>query len=239
VGDTFSLRAHNGRPHAFTVDRILSSESDLVAADLLLMNEKEFRSFFGLQKGFATDLAVTVRNPLEMGTIARKIVDLFPDARPITAGEMARTYDAVFDWRGGMILVFFITSLFAFAILVWDKSSGASADERREIGVLKAVGWDTGDVILLKVWESLVLSLLSFVLGVALAYAHIFEGSAFLFSEALKGWSTLYPRFRLVPFVGATEIAVVFALTVVPYGAATLVPSWRSAIVDPDAVMRA
>jgi len=34
-------------------------------------------------------------------------------------------------------------------------------------------------------------------------------------------------------------VSVLFFLTVVPYTFATVVPSWRAATTDPDAVMRA
>ena len=60
-----------------------------------------------------------------------------------------------------------------------------------------------------------------------------------LFEPVLKGWAVIYPEFRLVPFVDAYQIAVLFFLTVVPYTVSTIVPSWRAATIDPDAVMRA
>jgi ABC-type lipoprotein release transport system permease subunit len=131
-----------------------------------------------------------------------------------------------------------MSSLLAFVIFAWEKASGLSAEERREIGILKAIGWETSDVILVKLWEGLVISLLAFLLGVVFAYIHVFFGSAFLFAPALKGWSTLYPDFRLTPSVDPYQIAVLFFLSVVPYAVATMVPSWRAAIVDPDTATR-
>jgi ABC-type lipoprotein release transport system permease subunit len=237
-GDMLSFRAHDGRPRSFVVRAILTPESELVSADLILMSEKSFRDFFGLSRPYVTDLAVSVKNPQELATIARKISELLPETRPVIRDEMAHTYDAVFDWRGGIVIVLFMTSLLAFAILAWDKASGISAEERREIGILKAIGWETSDVILMKVWEGLVVSLLSFLSGILLAWLHIFSGKSFLFAQALKGWSTLYPVFRLAPFVSPAQVALLFFLTVVPYTVATMLPSWKSAIVDPDAVMR-
>ena len=49
--------------------------------------------------------------------------------------------------------------MLAFAILAWDKASGLSAEEKREIGILKAIGWETGDIIRMKLWESLLIAL--------------------------------------------------------------------------------
>jgi ABC-type lipoprotein release transport system permease subunit len=129
-------------------------------------------------------------------------------------------------------------AVIAFVILAWDKASGLSSDERREIGILKGIGWETSDVIAMKFWEGAVISLSSFSLGIILAYIHVFFASSALFEPALKGWSVLYPEFRLVPHMDPLQIATLFFLTVVPYTVSTIVPSWRAATIDPDTVMR-
>jgi ABC-type lipoprotein release transport system permease subunit len=59
-----------------------------------------------------------------------------------------------------------------------------------------------------------------------------------LFEPALKGWSVIYPRFRLTPFINPYQVSTLFFLTIIPYTVATIVPAWRAATVDPDAVMR-
>ena len=137
-----------------------------------------------------------------------------------------------------MMIVILFGALLAFAILAWDKASGLSLDEKREIGVLKAIGWETSDVILMKFWEGMTISLSSFLSGIILAYFHVFLTSSVLFEPALKGWAVLYPQFKLTPFIDASQIVTLFFLTVVPYTVATIVPSWRAATVDPDSVMR-
>jgi ABC-type lipoprotein release transport system permease subunit len=71
-----------------------------------------------------------------------------------------------------------------------------------------------------------------------MAYLHIFVAYAFLFEPVLKGWSVLYPNFRLTPYVDGYQLATLFFLTVLPYTVVTIIPSWRSATIDPDAVMR-
>ena len=237
-GDMMSFNLHNGSFRVFTVDDVISPESELVSADLVLLSEGDFRDVFGLPRTHATDLVVKVRNPKELGTIARKVTELLPDTRPIIRDEMVRTYDSVFDWRGGIVIVLLMMALLAFVILAWEKASGLSADEKREIGVLKAIGWETSDVITVKAYEGLLVSFFSFTLGVLLAYLHVFFFSARLFAPALKGWSVLYPDFRITPYIDPYQVAVLFFLTVVPYTVATIVPSWRAAIVDPDSVMR-
>jgi ABC-type lipoprotein release transport system permease subunit len=237
-GDFLTLMTYARVPLFLRVGRLLDSSSELLAADTMLLAETDFRELFRFPHGYATDLALTVTNPQETSTIAAKIIDLFPDTRPIRKDEMQRSYDAVFDWRGGMILVVLSVAILCFIILAWDKATGLSADERREIGILKSIGWDTGDVLLLKFWEGGAISLTAFMVGAILSYCHLFFFSAGLFEQAFKGWSVLYPRFRLVPVIDAYQFCILFFLTVVPYAAATVIPSWSAAAAPPDEAMR-
>jgi ABC-type lipoprotein release transport system permease subunit len=238
-GDSLEFRSHDGKIIHLEVKKILSPESELVSSDLVLISENDFRRLFGGSRDFATDLILQVKNPRELSTIALKIAEFLPDTRIILRDEILRTYDAVFNWRGGMMIVILLGALFAFIIFAWDKASGLSSEERREIGILKAIGWETSDVILMKFWEGMVVSLSSFLAGALLAYVHVFFASSALFEPALRGWAVLYPRFKPIPFIDASQLAALFFLTVVPYTVATIIPSWRAATVDPDSVMRA
>jgi ABC-type lipoprotein release transport system permease subunit len=238
TGDMIAFTGHDGEHRIFTVRNIIDSESQLLTSDLILLSEQDYRDFSGIAAGQASDLVLRVRNPKEYSTVAKKITRMYPDSRPIVRTEIQRTYDAVFSWRSGLIVLIFSASALAFVIFAWDKASGLSAEERREIGILKAVGWETSDVMLMKLWEGVAVSLTAFLAGTVLAYAHVFFASSALFVPVLKGWSTLYPSFRLTPFVDFGQVATLFLFTVVPYTITTVIPAWRAATIDPDAVMR-
>jgi ABC-type lipoprotein release transport system permease subunit len=237
-GDLLPFKGHVGVYTSLEIAEVFSPESELVSSDMIAMSEEDFRSIFGVQKGYFTDVTLKVRNKMEMTTVADKITRLLPDSRPILRDEILRTYDAIFDWRGGLLVFILGGVVSAFIIFAWDKASSVGFEERREIGILKAVGWETSEVILMKSWEGIVISLSSFLMGVILAYLHVFFASYVFFEPVLKGWSVLYPHFRLVPYVDPYQMAALFFLTVVPYTAATIIPSWKIAIVDPDEVMR-
>ncbi len=237
-GDTVPFTAFDGTYLNFEVSDIFTAESELVSSDLIQISERDFRSLFGIPQGFYTDITLGVRNSKELGVVGAKIAKLFPDTRPILRDEILRTYDALFQWRSGLLLVIFVGALAAFIIFAWDKATSLSSEERSEIGVLKAVGWETSEVIQLKAWEGIVVSLTAFFSGVLLAYFHVFLTSGFLFQPVLKGWAVLYPQFQPVPFVDVYQLAVVFLLTVFPYTVATIIPSWSAATIDPDSIMR-
>lgn len=238
TGDYLSLRAATGEPVAFRIRDILSPESELLSADLLLMNPGSLRRFFAIPDGWYTDLVMQVRNPSEITKVAEKIVLALPDSRPILRDEILRTYDSIFNWRQGMVFVIWSAALLSFIILAWDKASGLSADEKREIGILKAIGWSTKDVLRMKLWEGAIISLTAFSAGYLFAYIHVAINNAGLFTGVIKGWSSLYPEFKLTPAVDFLQIASLFFFTVFPYTAATIAPVWKTATTDPDAVMR-
>jgi len=238
VGNVISFRSYAGNLFAFSVARILPQNSELVSADLVLMSEDDFRRFFDIAPGYFTDIALSVANPLEVRNVATKLAQQFPDSRPILREEILRTYESIFNWREGIVLALTSLTLLAFAIFAWEKAAGLSADEKREIGILKAIGWETGDVIKMKFWEGALVSLAAFLIGYVAAYLHVFRFSSVMFTPVLKGWAVLYPRFELTPVIDAFQVATLFFFTVFPYAAATLVPIWRAAITDPDSVMR-
>jgi len=237
-GDQLYFKTFDGKALELRIVKTFTSSSELVTSDLIVMSEPTFRRLTGIPKGVATDLAVTIRNPRESATIAEKVSLLLPDTRCILKEEILRTYTALFDWRGGYTIVLLVGAFLAFLIFAWDKATGLSAEERREIGILKGVGWDTSDILMIKFWEGAVISLTAFLLGVCAAYVHTFMASAPLFEHALKGWGTLYPAFRLKPTVDAYQLAILFSLTVLPYSFVCLIPAWKWASSDPSVVMK-
>jgi ABC-type lipoprotein release transport system permease subunit len=238
VDDVLFLINSKGKILILLVTGIFTAESEMLTNDLIILTREDLLDIFGMSEDMATDIVVEVYNEAETPIIATKIKQILPDTRPILKSEIIRTYDTVFNWRSGMILTLFSGALIAFCILAWDKATGLSAEERQEIGILKAIGWETSDILEMKFWEGMVISLLSFCTGLILAYIHIFFLGASFLAPALKGWSVIFPKFRLMPYINLYQVFTMFFLTVIPYIASIIIPSWKAAITDPDIVMR-
>lgn len=222
----------------YEVVGVFTTESSMLTNDLIILPNDTVIIFFGYPQGKATDIAVQVYNKNELQTVAAKIKKLLPDTRPITKTELIRTYDMVFNWRSGMMLSVFSAALIAFCILAWDKATGISADEKQEIGILKAIGWDTSEVLALKFWEGFIISLTSFLLGIIAGFAHIYFFHSFFLAPVIKGWSVVFPDFDLVPQLDPYFVFTLGILTIIPYVASTVIPAWKTAITDPETVMR-
>lgn len=212
--------------------------SVLVTNDVILMPVTLARTVLEMEDGVATDIVVTVPNPLEVATVAQKIKEHYPATRVIAKEDIRSSYQNIFDYKSGIFLALFITVFLAFFILVYEKASGLGADERREIGILKAVGWRIDDVIRLKLTENALIAFSAFLLGVMLAAGYVFLLGAPLLIDLFSGYSILKPAPVLPLHIDPYTIGLVFLATVPIYIAAVIIPSWRAAVIDSDEVMR-
>ncbi|MBA3015355.1 MAG: FtsX-like permease family protein [Proteobacteria bacterium] len=233
----FSLFRPDLTLKSFTIVGTFKPETDLLTYDSLFMPLGDARDLFALSDDMVTDLCVTVANPKEVSTIAKKIASLLPDTRVVTREQVQKTYQAVFGWRSGFASICLLTALTSFIIFAWDKASGLTPEEKKEISVLKIVGWQTSDILTLRFWEAVIVSLVAFLVGYTLAYVHVAFFDATLFRPIMLGWSVLHPALRLIPSVDLSEFILVLCLTVVPYLAATVIPAWRSAIIRADSAL--
>jgi len=235
---SFSLFRPDLTLKPLTVVGNFKADTDLLTSDLIFTTPDAARDLFAIPEDHCTDLCVYVANPREIGTIAKKIAALLPATRIVTRPQISQTYRVVFGWRSGFASICLLTALAAFIILAWDKASGLSAEEKREIAILKVLGWQTGDVLLLRCWESLTVAGLAWLLGCTAAYIHVFWLDGELFKPVLLGWSVIHPQLKLLPAVAAPDLLLIFTMSVVPYLAATVIPAWRAAIIPPDAAIR-
>jgi ABC-type lipoprotein release transport system permease subunit len=140
--------------------------------------------------------------------------------------------------REGIFNLHFVVA-FAVAILAVLVTSGIGTSERRrEIGILKATGWQTDEVILRSLVESLLLSLTAAVLSIILAFLWLRVFNGYWIASVFLTGVDVSPGFR-VPFLLAPVpalLAFVFSAVIVMTG--TLYSSWRAATVPPREAMR-
>ncbi|MEA3370501.1 MAG: FtsX-like permease family protein [Campylobacterota bacterium] len=217
---------------------VFDSEIELESNDIIVMSKDNLREIFGIEESEATDLVIKVANIEEIENIALKIEQLFPNARVITNDDMKLSYENIFNYKSGVFLALFVISIFTFFIIIYDKMSGLSSEQKREVGILKAIGWRVEDVLKSKFYESLILSLFAYFLGVILAMAYVYIFNAPLLSDIFIGYSDLKPLFKISFVLDLQTLFLVFFLSVPVYIAATIIPSWKVATLEADEVIR-
>ncbi|RLA83461.1 MAG: ABC transporter permease [Epsilonproteobacteria bacterium] len=214
------------------------SDTELESNDMIVMSKDTLREIFGIEESKATDIVVKVANVEEIGTVALKIEQMFPNTRVITNDDMKLSYENIFNYKSGIFLALFVIAIFTFFIIIYDKMSGLSSEQKREVGILKAIGWRVEDVLKEKFYESLILSLFAYILGVILALSYVYILNAPLLRDIFIGYSDLKPTFEISFILDFQTLFLVFFLSVPIYIAATIIPSWKVATLEADDVIR-
>ncbi len=237
-GDELGLPSSNPDAHALKLVGTFRSSLDLYTSDVVICDQDDARALLDLPRGDATDLAITLANTAEARVVARTITERMPGARVIERDLLARVYHLSYGRRAGFVLGAAIPAILALLVLAWDRASGLGPDERKEIAVLKAIGWSTSDVLWAKLFESLLVGASATALGLLLGYAWIFWLGAPGLRPALVGWSVLYPRAALTPAVDLAQLLGISLAVMGPFALLSVVPAWRAATADPLETMR-
>jgi len=236
--DYFNFIKPDGELEKITIAATFKSSTSLESNDIIIMPKKMVLKIFGMNEKKATDIILSVANPEEIPTIVEKIKNLYPDTRVITQNDLRVSYQNIFDYKSGMFLALFIVSAFTFFMIVYDKASGLSSEEKKEIGILKAIGWKIDDILKEKFYEAFIISFIAFLSAIILALFFVYTLEAPILRDIFTGYSRLKPDFSL-PFVFDFQtVALLFFLTIPLYIAAIIIPSWKVASMDADEVMR-
>jgi ABC-type lipoprotein release transport system permease subunit len=237
LGDRLALSTPSHQA-VYSVGEILPTSTSLLAHDALIVEMREARRLLGIPEGRVTDLAIEVFPPEEVPVVAEELGQRMPTARVVSQGDLGRLYELTFDARGGVLGALLLPALAALLLLAWERLSGLSLEERREIGVLKAVGWATEDVLAVRMIEAGLVAFFGTTLGLLAAYVHVYLFDAALLSRVMFGWSSLRTPLALAPATDPATLAALVAVVVVPFTAVAAFPAWRAATIDPDQALR-
>src|SRR5262249_41800186 len=140
--------------------------------------------------------------------------------------------------RGGIFNLHFVLA-FAVGIPVILVTSGLGLSERRrEVGILKATGWQTDEVLLRNAVESFALSLAGACNAILLAFAWLQWLNGYWIASIFLNGIDVVPAIR-VPFrISPIPVLFAFLLSFVLVMTGTLYSSWRASTVSPIEAMR-
>jgi ABC-type lipoprotein release transport system permease subunit len=197
------------------------------------------------QPDLATDLVVRCRPGYEEDVrraVVRGVVLTVPGgtARPRVVGraDLAALLPQGPAHREGVFTVLFVLA-FAVAILVILVTSGFGlAERRREIGILKATGWQTDELLLRSLVESFLLSLAGASLAVVLAFVWLKALNGYWIAGVFLAGVERAPGFR-VPFrLTPVPALLAFLIAFVVVMSGSLYSTWRAATAPPREAMR-
>jgi ABC-type lipoprotein release transport system permease subunit len=236
--DYFNFIKNDGEFKKLHITGVFDSDISLESNDIIVISKDDAHKILGLGFEKATDIVVTIANPEEIETIKDKILTLFPDTRVLTKNDLQVSYQNIFDYKSGVFLALFCIAIFTFFMIVFDKATGITSNEKKEIGILKSIGWSIDDILKEKFYESFIISFLAYLLGVTLALFFVYILQAPLLKEIFMGYSQLKPKFVLPFIIDFQTLFLVFFLSVPVYVLSTIIPSWKIATLDAWEVIR-
>lgn len=236
--DYFNFITPDLRVQKIYIAGIFKAVTTLESNNMIVMSKDTARKIFGYTSYEATDLAVSVTNPDELPAILVKIQNLFPTFQVTARKDFKIALQNQFDKTSSIFLILFIITLFTFFMIVYDKSSGLSSEEKKEIAILKAIGWKIEDVLKARLYEGLIISLIAYLSGIILALFFVYILNAPVIKNIFIDYNNMANDFVLPFVVDYETLLLLFLLSVPVYMFATVIPSWRVATLDADEVMR-
>jgi ABC-type lipoprotein release transport system permease subunit len=242
-GVRFSLSINTSK--LLRVAGIFDSNATIWSANLILMSFEDASEFFKME-GKATDILIYTR-PGYAPFLAKEIQEKMEISNPGQVEPPLRVQDKIlvkryfergFNYKAGVFTALY-TVAFALAIPALLIVSGFGQTERRkEIGIIKATGWQTQEVMEMVALENLIISLTSAPLAIlsSMAWLKLFNG-AFIaqFFIAEIGLMAPFPvpsRFLPLPCLFAFLFAIILTMV------GSLYSTWKTATVPPVEAMR-
>ena len=212
--------------------------SNAITNDVIFLHPKTLRKILDLDANEFTTLYVHIPNKNEVGEIALKIETLFPSFKALSKEDAMAESKHLFYYKGGIFMILYVVSLVSFFILLKNQISLVYGEKKKEITILRSIGFCIKDIIALKTIQNTVIAISAFLLGVALAYGYVFVMSAPFLREIFVG-SLLPNTLSLTPVLDMNILFLLFIFTVIPFLAFVIIPSWKIAISDMSEAVRA
>ena len=231
--DYFHFFTPKGEEKKVFIYHALPKITNLFANDMILMPQETAREILNIPQDQVSDIILNVANEAERDNVAFKLRSLHFDARIIDKRDLKSAYDAYYSYKSGLFLLLFILTMSTFMLILYQRYAMVGSSDKKEISILRMMGWSIKDVLKLKLYETLFIGIFSFCLGVILAYIFVFYLDAPLLRDIFLGFGnlTLHPHFS--PFIDGGILASLFLFFILPFTLSVIIPVWRIAIIDP------
>lgn len=216
-----------------TIIGTFPAQTGLATHDLVWMAPNDARRLLGLLPGQASDLAVSLFHEEEEPAIQADLADAFPWPVHITGRSdgVLRHHQRAMH-MGGISVVACVPAILA---LVWIVAGTAATGSSRQAhwGLLKSLGWTTGDLLRLQIFQAALLGTPALAAGLASAYSVVFyPPAAGIAAWWLTGGQHL-PALVLSRSGALIALLEISALVIIPYLAAVFLATVKQVANEP------
>jgi hypothetical protein len=215
----------------------LPDNTALATNDLVLLNAADARLLLGLTRNQASDLALDVFHEEETEALCAELAQAFAwPVQIVTRREAMARVLADIDRRTSFGLLVLIPAGLALVLMVLAVYF-RGRHRQWEVGLFKAVGWTSADILRLQACRSLLIWLPATTAGIAVAYGLIFGPGLTWIPRMLFDWSGSAPGMNLAGQLTGQGVAGNFILSAMvvglPFFGAGFWSAWQGVTADP------
>ena len=216
----------------------LDKDTQLFSNDVIIMNKELAKKVLGMQDDEVSDIVLDVANYDELQTIINKLSIMHFDTRVISKRERDTLTKELFDYKGGFFLSLYIITLLSFLLIVYQRYSTIKTSERKEIAILRSLGWSIEQVLWMKIVQNFLIIFVAYLVGVIVAYGYVFMMGAPLLQNIFLGGANLPNDLHLPVIIDGGSLMLLFLFFVVPYLLSIIIPLWREVSKEINEVLR-
>ncbi len=192
----------------------------------ILMALPKLQEMIGRQ-GLVNAFMIKLREGADLRTVADRIETNNPKLVTITNAAEYRKVDQGLEVAKGMVKAVSLLAVIIGSIIVMNTMWMTVYERTREIGVLRALGWSRGRVIIMILIEATGVGLMACIVGSLLGV-----GLAELTTVLPVASQFNRPVYNLPPFVLAFSVGIVLSLI------GAMLPAWRASQISPVEALR-
>ncbi len=225
----------------FTIVELIDGDLSIWASSLVILSFNDAATIFKLP-GYASEILLYVRpgtadNVAEQLNGLGKPWDMVPPLRIQTKSIVEQYINRGFDLQSGVFFLFYLTA-FALSVPALLILSGFGRGARKkEIGILKATGWQTLEVMEMTCMENLLLALWSSLLAVVLAMLWLKLGNGIGVAPLFISGINWVPEFQVPSLFTPMPVLFSFLFGLVLTMLGTIFSTWKTAITPPLTTM--
>lgn len=233
-----TLFGYGGESMNFKLETFDAKDLGLNFSDVLLIQNESARPLLGLESYEWSYFFADIPNETETNNIALQIRVLFPFAILNSKEQRIGETTKQMNEKSSTFISMFLVAILSFMILLYQKTMFSFQHEKKEIGILRAIGWKISDVILFKIIQNIFIAITSFFAAIFCSYFFVFWFEAPVINQIFFTQNSELFIPNLTSDIDLSQIAIIFLITVLPFMASVLLPVWRLSITEPIEVMR-
>jgi len=217
---------------------VIDPKHGITTNDIIYMPIHLAREILGIEEGKFSDIVLRVDNDLEFEMVEHAIYSKYKNIKLISKERLERLYQNSYDFRSGLFLTLSILGLVVFAFMLYFKYSHTKSSAKKEVGILRALGWSIKEVLKLKLLESFFVASFTFMVAFIAAFVYIYLFDGVFFKDIFLGFENIPVVFDFTPVFEISLFVKLYLLFVTTYCAAVLVPVWRLCITSAKEAMK-